>query len=546
MRAKTSIFLLIYSGITLLLMHSLNCEPIVEINNNQISGQNVKFQNFGVHQYLGIPYAQPPVGPLRFMPTVPLLQQPRMLKAIVPPPACMQYTERPFPWYVNSSEKSEDCLYLNIWTPSDASPENKKAVMYWIPGGGFRHGSIRSELYNGTALSALGDVIVVTVNYRLGPFGFLFSGTDDAPGNAGLWDVLEGLRWVNKNIGFFGGDISRITISGESAGSIFVGMLSVSPLTKGLYSKQIMESGSPTYLQGDLFREKNLDSSQKVAEIARCANDTCTIQDNPRAVVECLKSVDPMVLSKADFLALPDSGAFFFPQHGDEIVPDNPRIAILKGNFRCTDTLIGNTNDEGSFALTTKNPEIFGFFGEKNHQINKTTGADLMRQMLKGFPDPESAIKHYLHGPENAYSIMRYRVYTSYGDGFFLCPDVYYAEKCAEKGNNVYFFMWKHRPSGTPWALWMGDTHFSDVQFVFGRPLLHPSSYQEEEVQLSQKVIGIWSNFVKTGKPSADWPLFSRESPIFKYLGPGNSVDINGSGPHQSECEFYRPFFTPK
>ncbi|GFW04178.1 acetylcholinesterase-1 [Trichonephila clavipes] len=169
----------------LTLAHDVNCEPVVKIGGSQIFGKTVDFQNFKVNQYLGIPYAQPPVGELRFMPTVPIDEHPRTLNAFYEPPACPQYTENPFPWYVNSSEKNEDCLYLNIWTPSGASPKNRKAVMYWIHGGGYRYGSMRSKLYNGTALTALGDIIVVTVNYRLGPFGFLISGTEDAPGNAG-------------------------------------------------------------------------------------------------------------------------------------------------------------------------------------------------------------------------------------------------------------------------------------------------------------------------------------------------------------------------
>ncbi|GFU18170.1 acetylcholinesterase [Nephila pilipes] len=180
---KTSRILAIHVVVTLI--HNFNCEPVVEIGESQIFGKTVDYLKSKVNQYLSIPYAQPPVGELRFQPTVPIGQLPRKLNAFDEPPACPQYTDRPFPWYVNSSKKSEDCLYLNIWTPPGASPKKKKAVMYWVHGGGYRYGSMRTELYNGTFLSALGDIIVVTVNYRVGPFGFLASGTNDAPGNAG-------------------------------------------------------------------------------------------------------------------------------------------------------------------------------------------------------------------------------------------------------------------------------------------------------------------------------------------------------------------------
>ncbi|GFR12005.1 acetylcholinesterase-1 [Trichonephila clavata] len=389
---------------------------------------------------------------------------------------------------------------------------HKKAVMYWMYGGGFRFGSIQSKLYNGTVLAALGDIVVVTVNYRMGPFGFLFSSSGDAPGNAGLWDVLEGLKWINKNIGFFGGDSSKITISGQSAGAMFINLLSISPLTKGLYSKQIMESGAAIFLQMDTMRQQNLNNSQKIAEIAKWAN------------------------------------VFLWPQYGDKIVPINPRIAVLQGNFECTDTLIGNTKDEGSLVLTTQNPKIFGFFGEKNPQINKTFGADLIRDILTGVPDVESIVQHYLSDDvsENAYNFIRRQVYTSFTDEFFLCPSVYYAEKCAEKGNEVYFFKWRHRPSVNPWAPWMGVAHFDEVQFVFGQPLLNSSSYEAEEILLSSEVLNIRSSFVKTGKPRIPWTLYSKDSPSFKYLGPGTRIETKDHGTCKSECEFFHPFFTPK
>ncbi|GFV38808.1 acetylcholinesterase-1 [Trichonephila clavipes] len=151
--------------------------------------------------------------------------------------------------------------------------------------------------------------------------------------------------------------------------------------------------------------------------------------------------------------------------------------------------------------LTTQNPKIFGFFGEKNPKINKTLGADLIRDILKEVPGVESIVQHYLpdYVSEDAYNFIRHQVHTSFTDEFFLCPSVYYAEKCAEKGNKVYFFKWKHRPSVTPWAPWMGVVHFTEVQFVFGQPLLNSSSYETEEVLLSLQILKIWSSFVNTG-----------------------------------------------
>ncbi|GBM77079.1 Acetylcholinesterase-1 [Araneus ventricosus] len=326
----------------------LSCEPVIQIGKSKLIGQSVRLKEREVNQFLSVPYAQPPIGQLRFKKPEPILNYPKELHAFNLPPACHQYTESPFPWYANSTHKSEDCLYLNIWTPSDASPANRKAVLYWIFGGGFRYGSIRLPVYSGTPLAALGDIIVVTVNYRVGPFGFLTSSTHDAPGNVGIWDILEGLRWVNKYIGYFGGDTSRITIAGESAGSVAVGLLAVSPLAKGLYKRQIMESGSPTYMSAD-NNTQNLAFSQRLAEMVGCASSTFTIKDYPGPVVKCLKRVDAVRLAKADYSLKPDSTTSFIPQYGDEILPSHPRKAIMRGDLQCTELLIGNNKDEGSF-----------------------------------------------------------------------------------------------------------------------------------------------------------------------------------------------------
>lgn len=165
--------------------------PTVQINDSHIEGQEINFLGRKVNQYLGVPYALPPVGPLRFKKPLPVQSYTPLFQAITNPPDCSQFTTQPYPWYLNSTEKSEDCLYLNIWTPADASPSNKKAVLYWIHGGSYIYGTISPELYSGIPLASLGDIIVVNVNYRLGSFGLLSSGTEDAPGNAGKMNLID-------------------------------------------------------------------------------------------------------------------------------------------------------------------------------------------------------------------------------------------------------------------------------------------------------------------------------------------------------------------
>ncbi|CAL1262228.1 unnamed protein product [Larinioides sclopetarius] len=483
MEKKLSSDLTVNIGVILFLLNNFSCEPVVQIGSSYLYGQSIKYWNYEVYQFLSVPYAQPPLGKLRFQKPMPIVSYPKILKAVNMPPDCKQYTVHPFPWYNFSSSKSEDCLYLNIWTPSDASSENRKAVMYWIHGGGFRYDSIQNDVYTGTVLAAKGDIIVVTVNYRLGPFGFFTTGTNEAPGNVGIWDILEGLRWVNKYIGNFGGDNSRITIAGESAGSIAVGLLAVSPLAESLYSRQIMQTSSPTYLAAE-NNTQNLALSQQLAKMAGCASDSFTIKEHPRSVTECLQS----------------------------------------------------------------NPQLIGFFGEKNPRINKTTGKYMIRKFFKDFPNPESVVRHYLPDdvPEHAYDFVRFQVATAAGDFLVVCPDVYHAEQCAEKGGKVYSYFWIHRPSDSPWAPWMGAVHFTEVQFIFGRPFLHPSDYQIGELGISKQMIEIWSNFVKNGKPNLEfWPFYTKQNPTFKYLGGENQKPEYDLGTHKENCEFFRPYFRP-
>ncbi|CAL1262220.1 unnamed protein product [Larinioides sclopetarius] len=521
-----------------------NCDPVANIGRSKIVGKSVNNSAGVVHRYLTIPYAEPPTGPLRFKKPVPRKSLPDLYFALNDPPECWQRSAYQFPWYDALPPKDEDCLFLNIWAPENASPTNKKAVIYFIHGGGFRFGSNKQRAYNAAALATHGDVIVVTANYRLGSFGFLTSGTEDAPGNVGLYDMLEGLKWVNKYIEAFGGDTSRITLAGQGAGSIGVGILSTSPLAKGLFQRTIMESGSPAYPDKGSTK-LNMDISQKIAERLFCANKTNTIQNNPAGVLECLRKVRPEELTDASAAMQPLSSVLYIPQFGDELVPMDPQKAFQNNNFTCNDLLIGNTHDEGSYQLTTHNPAVYGFFGDLNPAINKTLGEKEMKRMLYAFPDRDKVVQHYLPYslPNDAYETIREKVYTSFGDVSIVCPVTYYAEQCAKTGGNVYKYLWNHRPSKSVWSPWMGVAHGTEVQFVFGAPLLHSSYYQQDEINLSKTVIDIWSSFAKNGKPSIPWPEFSKENPQVKVLGPASNDIKDQTGFHRENCDFFRSYF---
>ncbi|OTF69556.1 hypothetical protein BLA29_012012, partial [Euroglyphus maynei] len=178
---------------------------------------------------------------------------------------------------------SEDCLYLSVYRPELMPEKNQLPVMVWIHGGAFISGSIFDDIYNPSYMVIMGDVIVVTINYRLGPFGFLYDGTDNAPGNQGLYDQILALKWVKNNIGNFGGDPKRVTIFGESAGSMSISALILSPLTEGLFIRAILQSGATNAYLGSC--DKNIALNKTISFAQRLS---CESSENQTQIIECL------------------------------------------------------------------------------------------------------------------------------------------------------------------------------------------------------------------------------------------------------------------
>ncbi|CAG2177880.1 unnamed protein product, partial [Oppiella nova] len=251
-------------------------ETDVKTTSGVVRGQTIQVLNTNVFQFLGIPYAEPPVGAL-----------------------------------------SEDCLILNIWTPNvgnnnSSKPTPLKSVMFWIHGGGFVWGS--SDMFNGGPL-ATHDVVVVAINYRLGYFGFLYGEREDAPGNQGLYDQLLALQWVRDNIHAFGGDRNQITIFGESAGSWSVSAHILSPLSKGLFKRAIMQSGAHMYNKDRdvISKSEALKEGKQKAKDLGCSESEDWVQFlrnvNPRELVDGNKPVTFPVFG-TEFLPLSAQKAF--------------------------------------------------------------------------------------------------------------------------------------------------------------------------------------------------------------------------------------------
>ncbi|CAH8493456.1 unnamed protein product [Schistosoma rodhaini] len=266
-----------------------------------IDGQEVK-----VNSFLGIPYASKPIGKLRFAPPEKHPGWKGKYNATTLSPTCWQYIFTGFDavnaagkMWINNTEMSEDCLYLNVWTPKSSVDSPHLPVMVWIYGGGFTSGSANLQVYNGAILSATQNVIIVSMQYRVGAFGFLRlkpNITDqtqtDALGNQGLLDQLMALKWVSENIGQFHGDPNQVTIFGESAGAVSVSILWMSPIAQPYFRRAILQSGS-------LYARWGLDNADEAHEKADVFTRECGCQSpsvDRKASLECLRKLDPLTL----------------------------------------------------------------------------------------------------------------------------------------------------------------------------------------------------------------------------------------------------------
>jgi len=256
----------------------LNAEPIVETKLGKVRGVTKSTSDgIQVNYFMGIPYGQPPTGDRRFKKPLPALPWNQTYDATKEGFSCMQGGPHP-PSQPPKPKISEDCLSLSVWQPKNIPKDSngnakKLPVMFWIYGGGFYMGSIFGQIgFDSTYISAWGDVVVVAPNYRLGAFGFLYSGNgpEDAPGNMGFHDQLLAMKWVKNNIEAFGGDAEQLTLFGESAGSMSVGAHVLSPLSANQFQRAILQSGASNSISITIPRNISTQSSKTFAEKLGC------------------------------------------------------------------------------------------------------------------------------------------------------------------------------------------------------------------------------------------------------------------------------------
>jgi para-nitrobenzyl esterase len=497
--------------------------------------------------FSGIPYAQSPEGSLRWRPPRPPLPWEGVRSAASFGPIAPQMVSAAGITSPADPDKraaqSEDCLTLNIWTPelaegSAVSPEAGRPVMVWIHGGGFTGGSGSVFLYRGTQLVRNGDVVVVTLNYRLGALGFLGHrglGDDDFFGNWGLHDQVAALRWVQTYIARFGGDPAQVTIFGESAGGFSVAALLGAPSAAGLFRRAIVQSGGVHV--------------HTVEEAERTADRLASALGVPACTREFLSSVpaaDLLTATEAVAALPPDPGSIpmpFLPTVDGAFLPTHPLDAVEHGAASSVDLLIGTNRDE------------LALFGLGRPELTGLDLAGVERWAANGVPDIPT------HELMDAYRQARasrsegvdaHALMIAIGsDGVFRWPSLQLAAAHAAPAAHgsstfVYLFDWECPAfEGV-----LGACHALEIPFVFG--VVHVPEVQlftgsgPTATALSTQMQQAWSAFAHRGNPTRPelaWPAWDATIRSTMIFGPKTGVVEAPRNSELSVWEHYRPLF---
>ena len=453
--------------------------------------------------FLGIPYAQPPIGKYRFRHPKPIDPWPGVFNATQVPNSCYQVTDTFFGeefrgssmWNPNTP-LSEDCLKINIWVPHTRPKSSSLSVLLWIFGGGFYSGSASLDLYDGRTLASEENIIVVSINYRIASLGFLFLNHEDAPGNAGLFDQVMAISWIHDNIHAFGGNPLNITLFGESAGAVSVAFHLLSPLSRNLFSQAIMQSGSASCPWAVVDHKEAIRRSLNLAEAVGCLHSP----DDVNNVIDCLRRIDPNDLVSNETGDLGIIEFLFVPIVDGSFLDEPPLVSLMTKNFKKTNILIGSNSDEGNYWIVYYLSELFKKtddvyisredFIKTVRELNPNIGTIGQNSIIYEYTDwldPDDAIKN------------RDAVDKMVGDYSFTCPCTDMAYRYALSGCAVYYYTFEHRSTYSPWPRWMGVLHGDEINFIFGEPLDPKYGYSPQEVELSKRIMSYWANFAKTG-----------------------------------------------
>uniref|UniRef100_A0A3Q2USU9 Neuroligin 3a n=1 Tax=Haplochromis burtoni TaxID=8153 RepID=A0A3Q2USU9_HAPBU len=537
-----------------------NYHPTVNTQYGKLRGVRVPLPSeiLGpVDQYLGVPYAASPVGEKRFMPPEPPSSWSGIKNATHFAPVCPQNIHNAVPeimmpiWFTFNldivttyiQDQHEDCLYLNIYVPTEdvkriskecARKPNKKMcrkggthakkqgedlsdndgdededirdtgakpVMVYIHGGSYMEGT--GNMIDGSVLASYGNVIVITLNYRVGVLGFLSTGDQAAKGNYGLLDQIQALRWISENIGFFGGDSNRITVFGSGIGASCVSLLTLSHHSEGLFHRAIIQSGSA--LSSWAVNYQPVKYTRLLAEKVGCnVLDTSDM-------VDCLRKKSSRELVEQDIQPARYHVAFGPVIDGD-VIPDDPEILMEQGEFLNYDIMLGVNQGEGLRFVENVVDSEDGVSGN-DFDFSVSDFVD----SLYGYPEGKDTLRETIKfmytdwadrdNPET----RRKTLVALFTDHQWVEPSVVTADLHARYGSPTYFYAFYHHCQSLMKPAWSDAAHGDEVPYVFGIPMigptdLFPCNFSKNDVMLSAVVMTYWTNFAKTGDPNKPVP----------------------------------------
>ena len=476
---------------------ALSTPAVAEVTEASVTGGKVAGSAVdGLGEFKGIPFAAPPVGDLRWKAPQPVKPWSGVRQTTHFGDACMQSgggggAGKGIPY-------SEDCLYLDVWTPAKASSD-KLPVIVWIYGGGFNAGATSNELYDGTSFAKHG-VVFVSISYRVGPFGFLATPdlskeSGHGSGAYGLLDQIAGLKWVQANVAKFGGDPSKVTILGHSAGGWSVSMLAASPQAKGLFRGVISESGA---------------NFTPPAETSYAGNNFQTLRAAETNGQKWLESLGAHSLAEARALPAPavekaqrNPGAPRFWPPVDGYVIANDQVELYKARkFNDTPILVGDVSDEAAaFGRRTLTPDAF----EKEVRADYGKHADAILAAY-GHADDAKATR--------AATMLRSDTTFDWGQYTWARMETTYGK------NKAYMYRFDKPSAANP----NGSGHGQEVGYVFGNLGIGGRAQPTEaDHALSEQMQTYWTNFAKNLDPNGpgvpQWPAFTPDKPQMMRFG---------------------------
>jgi para-nitrobenzyl esterase len=473
----------------------------------------------GLTVYKGVPFAAPPVGDLRWRAPQPAAKWEGVRQADKFAPGPIQGQNLSF-------GKSEDCLYLNIWSPSKSAKESIP-VLVWIHGGGFSAGAASERLFYGDKLAKKG-VILVSIAYRVGQLGFLThaelsaESPNNVSGNYGLLDMIAGLQWIKKNIASFGGDPKKVTIFGESAGGIAVSMLCASPLAKGLFSGAICESGGSF----GPSRAKTF-SGENMKLLKDAINDGAAyVKGAGVSSIAELRKIEAEKLPGGMGLGMA------WPIIDGYVIPDDQYRLYAAHKYNDVPVLIGYNSDEGQSFSRSKTPEEY-------YKAVRNRYGKFADDLIKAYPAGENSV------PKTARDLDR--------DAAFGWHTWIWARLQSQTGKSkvFYYYFDQHQdyPKDSPRADY-GSPHGAEIVYVFqhldaSNPMMRNTQITKADQDISEAMSTYWTNFAKYGDPNGkgvtEWPAFSDANPVVMYF---NQTPHTGPVPSAESLKVLDAYFS--